>query len=79
MKSFLTLYTFTTGNGYPIGNGLNLACALIMGFLSLGILIFIKFNNKKRERGDYDHYLQNVRPEDAYKLGNNHPGFRYKE
>ncbi|KAJ9127761.1 hypothetical protein QFC24_000044 [Naganishia onofrii] len=67
------------GNGYPIGNGLNLACSITMFFVAAGCLVFIKTNNKKRERGDYDHYLHNVRPEDAFKLGNNHPGFRYKE
>ncbi|KAJ9118392.1 hypothetical protein QFC24_006221 [Naganishia onofrii] len=35
-------------------------------------------NNKKRDAGAYDHYLEGVQPEESYKLGNNHPGFRYK-
>ena len=47
-------------------------------YLAAFLLWFIRVNNKKREAGQYDHYLDSVTPEEAYKLGNNHPGFRYK-
>ncbi|KAJ9106061.1 hypothetical protein QFC20_004123 [Naganishia adeliensis] len=60
------------------GNSLNLASAIACFLLAFGTILFVKANNKKRERGDYDKYLEGVRPEDAHKLGNNHPGFRYK-
>ncbi|KAJ9102006.1 hypothetical protein QFC19_004931 [Naganishia cerealis] len=66
------------GPNYPIGNGLNLATSSCIFAISGGLLLFIRSNNKKRDQGQYDHYLDGVQPEEAYKLGNNHPGFRYK-
>lgn len=61
-----------------IGNFLNLATNIMVLVLTASLLLFIRNNNKKRDAGKYDHYLDGVRPEEAYKLGNNHPGFRYK-
>jgi hypothetical protein len=66
------------GNGYPIGNGINLAASLTGGITTGILLLYMKRNNRKRERGEYDKYLEGVAPEDAHRLGNNHPGFRYK-
>ncbi|KAI5449863.1 hypothetical protein NCC49_003979 [Naganishia albida] len=63
---------------YPKGNGLNLATSTTIAILAAGLLWYIRMNNKKREAGKYDHYLNGVTPEESYKLGNNHPGFRYK-
>ncbi|KAJ9102007.1 hypothetical protein QFC19_004932 [Naganishia cerealis] len=61
-----------------IGNFLNLATNSTIFLATAYLLWFIQNNNKKREAGKYDHYLDAVQPEEAYKLGNNHPGFRYK-
>ncbi|GHJ89070.1 hypothetical protein NliqN6_5472 [Naganishia liquefaciens] len=66
------------GPNYPIGNGLNAATSACIFLLAGFLLWFIRVNNKKREAGQYDHYLNGVTAEEAHKLGNNHPGFRYK-
>ncbi|KAJ9110827.1 hypothetical protein QFC22_006684 [Naganishia vaughanmartiniae] len=66
------------GPNYPIGNGLNLGTSTTIFLLAGILLLFIRNNNKKRDAGAYDHYLEGVQPEESYKLGNNHPGFRYK-
>jgi hypothetical protein len=55
-----------------------LATSTTIAILAAFLLWFIRNNNKKREAGKYDHYLNGVTPEESYKLGNNHPGFRYK-
>lgn len=61
-----------------IGNGLNLGTSTTIFCLAAYLLLYIRNNNKKRDAGAYDHYLEGVQPEESYKLGNNHPGFRYK-
>jgi hypothetical protein len=63
---------------YSIGNFLNLATNISVLGLTAFLLWFIHNNNKKRDAGKYDHYLDGVRPEEAYKLGTTIPGLGTK-
>jgi hypothetical protein len=63
---------------YPILNGLNLAVGATMFCLAGGLLIWMKRDNAKRERGDYDYRMEGMTVEESAVLGNDHPGFRYQ-
>ncbi|KAI5453557.1 hypothetical protein NCC49_005383 [Naganishia albida] len=69
-------YVATDAPNYPIGNGLNLACTAAIFCLLVGLLIFMKVDNKKRDAGKYDHYLETTTSPEL--LGNNHPAFRWR-
>ncbi|KAK2022105.1 MFS general substrate transporter [Colletotrichum zoysiae] len=62
--------------GYRIGNGLNTATAASVVVASLGLAVYQKLENKKREQGGRDYRLE--APEDGVAtLGHLHPDFRY--
>jgi hypothetical protein len=63
---------------YPILNGLNLGTSTTILCLATGLLLWMKRDNFKRERGDYDYRLEGMTMEESGVLGNQHPGFRYK-
>lgn len=69
-------YVVTDAPNYPIGNGLNLACAGAIFILLLVLLTFMHRDNKKRDRGEYDHFLEETTTPEL--LGNNHPAFRWR-
>jgi hypothetical protein len=39
----------------------------------------MKRDNRARDRGRYDHYVDEYAPEDMWKLGTKQPGFRWME
>jgi hypothetical protein len=43
---------------------------------SVLLLIFMKVDNKKRDAGKYDHFLDTTSSPEL--LGNNHPAFRWR-
>jgi hypothetical protein len=61
---------------YPILNGLNLAVGGTIFISATGLLIWMKRDNIKRERGDYDDRIEGLSIEETAALGNDHPGFR---
>jgi hypothetical protein len=69
------IYRFHVQN---ILNGLNAATGSTIFFLTLGLLIWMRRDNAKREAGKYDHRLDGLTLEESNVLGNAHPGFRYK-
>lgn len=64
---------------YNILSGLNLACTALQMITWAGILIYMKRDNRARDRGKYDHYMDDYAPEDQWKLGTKQPGFRWME
>ncbi|KAG7527481.1 hypothetical protein FFLO_06896 [Filobasidium floriforme] len=64
---------------YNILSGLNLAATAIQIIVWAGILIYMKRDNRARDRGRYDHYVDEYAPEDMWKLGTKQPGFRWME
>ncbi|GHJ84093.1 hypothetical protein NliqN6_0495 [Naganishia liquefaciens] len=69
-------YLPSDGPNYPIGNGINLGCTGAIFILLVLLLFFMRVDNKKRDRGDYDHYLETTSSPEL--LGNNHPEFRWR-
>ncbi|KAK6430645.1 hypothetical protein LTR95_013196 [Oleoguttula sp. CCFEE 5521] len=68
---------FDTPN-YHIGNGLNLATATVILALSIGMLFFVKADNKKRERKDIDSELDGLSDKAIQDLDWKHPAFRWR-
>jgi dipeptide/tripeptide permease len=58
---------------YPTGYGVSLAMLWVCGAACTGLLVLVKWENKKRDRGERDWRLDEP---DADNLGDDHPHFR---
>jgi hypothetical protein len=63
-------------SGYRIGNSLNTATAGSVIVASIGLLMYQRWENRKRDNGGRDYRLQ-APPEQVATLGDRHPQFRY--
>lgn len=63
---------------YKIGNGLNLATSSCILVLTILLLIWMKFDNRKRAKEDIDEKLAGLSSEQIQGLDWKHPGFRWK-
>lgn len=68
----------TDAPNYKIGNGLNLATSSLILCLSLLLLAWMKFDNKKRDKIDIDEKLAGMSQKQIQGLDWKHPGFRWK-
>jgi MFS family permease len=66
------------GPNYPIGNGLNLATSSCILLLSIGLLLWMNMDNKKRAEKDVDAELQGLDMHQIQDLDWKHPAFRWK-
>ncbi|BGP16971.1 hypothetical protein JCM10213v2_004980 [Rhodosporidiobolus nylandii] len=65
------------GPRYLPGNATNLVASALMFLLPVGLLIYQKRENKQKEHGRDDHYLEGKTEAEAALLGQKHPGFRF--
>ncbi|RAL62498.1 hypothetical protein DID88_005063 [Monilinia fructigena] len=63
---------------YHIGNGLNLATSTATLLLSIGLLLWMKMDNKKRDKRDVDAELDGLSQRQIQDLDWRHPGFEWK-
>ncbi|EEA23267.1 hypothetical protein TMatcc_002125 [Talaromyces marneffei ATCC 18224] len=63
---------------YHIGNGLNLACASVTFLLSVGLLIWMKWDNGKREKIDVDSVLEGKSIEEVQAMDWKNPAWRWR-
>lgn len=66
------------GPNYPIGNGLNLATSSVTLVLSIVMLLWMKWDNRKRDKQDVDAILAGRSAQEIGDLDWMHPGFRWK-
>jgi len=69
------------GPKYPIGNGLNLAVSGAIGVASIGGLIWMKADNRKRDLmtpAEKEEMLAGLTREQISELDWKHPDFRWK-
>ncbi|RFU29642.1 hypothetical protein B7463_g6708, partial [Scytalidium lignicola] len=66
------------GPDFHIGNGLNLATSSVVLILSIILVIWMKFDNKKREKMDVDGRLAGLSQKQVQDLDWRHPAFRWK-
>ncbi|KKA27258.1 hypothetical protein TD95_004094 [Thielaviopsis punctulata] len=71
-------YMSSDGPDYPIGNGLNLATSSTIFIVTLFTLLWMKYDNKKRESRNVDAELGEKTPEEISKLEWKHPAWRWK-
>lgn len=76
----ISTWSFLPNNGpnYPVGNGLNLATSSTILLLCVGLLFWMKANNKKRERVDADAELVGLGRQQIEDLDWRHPGHRWR-
>ncbi|GKT51176.1 putative transporter [Colletotrichum spaethianum] len=66
------------GPDYPIGNGLNLATCSVILLTSTLTLIWMKKDNRRRERLNLEQELSGMSQEEESNLDWKHPSFRWK-
>lgn len=76
----ISTWSFLPGDGpnYPIGNGLNLATSSTILLLSIALLFWMSWDNKKRDDRNVDAELQGLGQHDVEDLDWKHPGFRWR-
>lgn len=70
------IYITTQAPTYPIGFGVSLALMLICGLFCTVLLIGLRMENIKRDRGERDGRYD-LPKEDLENLGDDHPSFRF--
>lgn len=63
---------------YHNGNSLNLATSIFVCLLALIGILYIRWENAKRARGERDYRLEGKTQEQLENLGYLHPRFRYQ-
>ncbi|KAI1088093.1 putative MFS transporter [Rostrohypoxylon terebratum] len=71
-------YLSWDGPDYPIGNGLNLAASTMLLIISTGTLMWMKFDNKRRDKLDVAKELEGLTQTQIESLEWKHPGWRWK-
>lgn len=69
------------GPMYPIGNGLNLAVSSAVAVISLGGLVWMKADNKRRDRkspSEREEELAGLTQDQISDLDYKHPDFRWR-
>ncbi|KAI5468105.1 major facilitator superfamily domain-containing protein [Mariannaea sp. PMI_226] len=79
----IATWTYLPWDGpmYPIGNGLNLAVASGVAVISLGGLVWMKYDNKRRDRkspAEREEELSGLTHDQISDLDFKHPDFRWK-
>ena len=63
---------------FHIGNGLNLACASMILIISTAGLLWMKWDNKKRNQRNVEEELTGLSAKDVENLDWKHPAFRWR-
>ncbi|KAE8334215.1 hypothetical protein BDV24DRAFT_170422 [Aspergillus arachidicola] len=63
---------------YQIGNGLNLACSSMRLIVSLAALLWLIWNNKKKDDYGTKEQLEGLSEQQIARLDWTHPAFRWK-
>jgi hypothetical protein len=63
---------------YPIGNGLNLATSSTILILSVALMFYMKWDNRKRDQRNLDAELVGLSDEAREDLDWRHPSFRWQ-
>lgn len=71
-------YLTWDGPNYPIGNGLNLAASTMLLIVATGTLLWMKADNKRRDKLDVAKELEGLTQEEIESLEWKHPGWRWK-
>ncbi|KAF2972643.1 hypothetical protein GQX73_g915 [Xylaria multiplex] len=71
-------YLPSDGPDYKIGNGINLAAASLILIVSTGQLLWMSWDNKRRNGLDIDSELEGMTQTEIESLEWKHPGFRWR-
>ncbi|KAJ5960769.1 uncharacterized protein N7479_007919 [Penicillium vulpinum] len=66
------------GPNYPIGNGLNLATSTTTLILGIGLWVYIKWDNRRRERIDVHSALAGISQQQIQDMDWRNPAFRWR-
>lgn len=77
--SVVSTWTYTSNFAprYLPGNAINLATTTLVFFIGGFLTWYVRWENKRRDRGELDYRLEGLTEEEAQGLGHKHPHFRY--
>lgn len=62
---------------YITGHAINFGAAVLCCILMAIATVYLRWQNRRKERGDYDYLLQGISEEEQDALGHNHPGYKF--
>ena len=72
-------YLAEDGPRYRKGHYINMSAEALVCLLGIAGILYVRWENRQRERGRRDHRLQGKTEAEARELGYSHPEFRYME
>ncbi|KAJ6519085.1 MFS general substrate transporter [Mycena sanguinolenta] len=80
LGSIIAVWTYLPGDApnYHKGNSLNLGTATAICLVTIITVIYIRWENAKRDRGERDYRLEGRTAKELEELGYLHPRFRYQ-
>ena len=80
LGGLVSTWSYLPGNApnFPVGNGLNLATSTTTWIVALLILIYMKADNRRRDKKDIDAELSGLDDKQIQALDWKHPGFRWR-
>lgn len=77
--SIVSTWTYTSNFAprYLPGNAINVATTTLVFLIGAVLTWYVRWENKRRDRGDLDYRLEGLTEEEAQKLGHKHPHFRF--
>ncbi|KAF9466151.1 MFS general substrate transporter [Collybia nuda] len=78
--SVIAVWTYLPADApnYHNGNSLNLATSSTACMLTFLCFLFLRWENRKRDRGERDYRLEGISSEEVEQLGYLHPNFRFQ-
>lgn len=70
-------YTTNFAPRYLPGNAINLVTTTAVFCIGAFLTWYVRWENKRRDRGELDHVLDGLTPEQVQGLGHKHPHFRF--
>lgn len=77
--SVVSTWTYTSNFSprYLPGNSINVATTCLVFVIGAFLTWYVKWENKRRDRGDLDHRIEGLSEQEQQRLGYKHPAFRY--
>lgn len=81
MHRVISMWTYLpqTAPNFVPGNALNLSTTSLVFIIAAFLTWYVKWENKRRDRGDLDYRLEGKTESEIKALGHRHPAFRFVE
>ncbi|KAG2001982.1 high-affinity nicotinic acid transporter [Coprinopsis cinerea AmutBmut pab1-1] len=80
LGAIVSVWTYVPSDApkYLNGNAANLGCACLACVLSIFLVLYLRWENRRRDAGKKDHVVEGKSQEELENMGYKHPEFRYQ-